>query len=70
MIDEVYDMMLDMGLDVDNNASQDQLIFYGITRPYYLTFFSDGTMELTQSYDNDVEVFDSIDELEDWLIDF
>ena len=45
MIDEVYDMMLDMGLDVDNNASQDQLIFYGII-VHTVTFFSDGTMEL------------------------
>ena len=70
MIDEVYDMMLDMGLDVDNNASQDQLIFYGITRPYYLTFFPDGTMELDSPMMSSVEVFDSIDELEDWLIDF
>ena len=70
MIEEVYDMMLDMGLDVDNNASQDQLIFYGITRHTTLTFFSDGTMELDSPMISDVEVFDSIDELEDWLIDF
>ena len=31
MIEEVYDMMLDMGqMDVDNNASQDQLISMGL----------------------------------------